>query len=135
MNRFSKTSAWVIVCCCTAVHAAPFAYVANERSSTVSIIDTATDAVVRDISVGKRPRGMTASKDGRLLFVSDQPANALQVIDLGAREIVSKIDLAESPEGVYRSPDGVWLAVAVEEDNSVHFIAIGTGKRVFQVKT
>ena len=114
--------------CCISVHAAPFAYVANERSGTVSIIDVATDAMVGDISAGKKPRGMTASIDGKRLFVSDQPASALQVVDIATRKITGKIDLGESPEGVYRSPDGKWLAVAVEDDNSVHFIDTATGK-------
>ena len=32
--------------------AAPFAYVPNEKSGTVSVIDTATDSVVADIKAG-----------------------------------------------------------------------------------
>ena len=35
-----------------AAHAAPFAYVANEKSGTISVIDTATDEVVGTIKAG-----------------------------------------------------------------------------------
>ena len=115
--------------------AAPFAYVANERSGNNTVIDTANDAVVGEFAAGKRPRGLAASKDGKLLYVSDQPANSLQIVDIAARKVGRRIDLGESPEGVYRSPDGKLLAVAVEEDNSVHFIDTASGKRAFQVKT
>ena len=36
--------------------AAPFAYVPNEGSGTLSVIDTATDQVVAQIPAGKKPR-------------------------------------------------------------------------------
>ncbi|HYS74879.1 MAG TPA: hypothetical protein VEM38_02160, partial [Burkholderiales bacterium] len=52
--------------------AAPFAYVPNERSGTVSVIDTASDQVVATIKAGGKPRGIAASPDGRRLYVSDQ---------------------------------------------------------------
>ena len=53
--------------------AAPFAYVPNEGSATLSIIDTATDQVVGEIAVGKKPRGTVISLDGKTAYVSDQP--------------------------------------------------------------
>ena len=48
-----------------AAFAAPFAYVPNEGSGTVSVIDTATDQVVAEIAAGKKPRGTAVSADGR----------------------------------------------------------------------
>ena len=36
--------------------AAPFAYVSNEGSGTVSVIDTSTDAVVDTLQTGGKPR-------------------------------------------------------------------------------
>jgi len=38
--------------------AAPFAYVPNEGSGTLSVIDTATNTVVNAIDVGERPWGV-----------------------------------------------------------------------------
>src|SRR6185369_15296026 len=49
--------------------AAPRLYVSNEVSNDVSVVDTATDAVVATIPVGNRPRGLRGSPDGRLLYV------------------------------------------------------------------
>jgi len=52
----------------SALQAAPFAYVPNEKSGTLSVIDTATDQVVRQIAAGKRPRGIAATRqDGNCL--------------------------------------------------------------------
>ena len=45
--------------------AAPFAYVPNEKSGTISVIDTDGDTVVRTIATGGKPRGIAVSPDGR----------------------------------------------------------------------
>src|SRR6476660_9357905 len=90
--------------------AAPFAYVPNEGSGSLSVIDTATDQVVGEIA------------DGRTVYVSDQPNNQLVVVDIASRKATGVIALGESPEGVGISPDGRWVAAAVEETNDVAFV-------------
>ena len=114
---------------------APFAYVQNEKSGTVSVIDTATDEVVAEIKAGDKPRGAALSADGRWLFVSDQPNNVLVKVDTETREVAGKIELGESPEGVSSSPDGKWIAAASEISNAVNFIDAVSGKKQFAVKT
>src|SRR4051812_26783104 len=44
--------------------------VSNERSNDVTLIDGATKKAVATIPVGKRPRGIQASRDGKLLYVA-----------------------------------------------------------------
>jgi len=50
-----------------AVHQASayLAYVSNEKSNTISVIDTSRWEVVRTIKVGQRPRGIAITKDQR----------------------------------------------------------------------
>ncbi len=82
-----------------AAFAQPYAYVPNEKSGTISIIDTATDRVTGEIKAGEKPRGIAVSPDGKLLYVSDQPHRVLNVIDIAKKSIIAKIELGESPEG------------------------------------
>src|SRR3954467_9378469 len=110
-----------------AAAAGPFAYVANEKSGTLSVIDTDADRVVGEIPAGKKPRGTAPSPDGRTLYVSDQTANALLVIDVDARKVAGTIPLGESPEGVGISVDGKLIAAASELANAV--ILIDAAKR------
>ena len=91
--------------CATSI-AAPFAYVPNEKSGTISVIDIETDSVVAEIKAGDKPRGLAASKDGKTLYVSDQPNNVLVKIDLDQRIASGTVELGESPEGVSISPNG-----------------------------
>src|SRR5882724_8003606 len=46
------------------------AYVTNEDSRELSVVDATTDRVVATIEVGTRPRGVHASTDGRTVFVA-----------------------------------------------------------------
>src|SRR5437868_1193274 len=45
-------------------------YVSNERDGTVSVIDPQSGEVTRTITVGKRPRGVQVTPDGRTLLVA-----------------------------------------------------------------
>ena len=117
-----------------AAFAQPYAYVPNEKSGTISIIDTATDRVTGEIKAGEKPRGIAVSPDGKLLYVSDQPHRVLNVIDIGKKTIIAKIELGESPEGVGISADGKWVVVAVEESNSIAFIDTATNKLALNLK-
>src|SRR5215216_2724488 len=49
----------------------PLAYVPNEGSGTISIIDTATDTTIGEINTGGKPRGIALSRDGGFMYGSD----------------------------------------------------------------
>ena len=70
--------------------AATFAYVPNEKSGTISIIDTADDQVVGEIKAGESPRGTAATADGKQLYVSTQP-DSVTIIDLASKQVINKI--------------------------------------------
>ena len=45
-------------------------YVSNERSGDITVIDGASFQVIATIPVGKRPRGIHASPDGKTVYVA-----------------------------------------------------------------
>jgi len=47
-----------------------FAYVTNGDSRNVSVINSATNAVVGDIPVGNTPEGVAVTPDGRFAYVA-----------------------------------------------------------------
>jgi YVTN family beta-propeller protein len=117
----------------SAASAPPLAYVANEGSGSLSIIDTTTDKVVGEIPAGQKPRGTVVTRDGLTAYVSDQPNNRLLVIDLAQRRVSGSIGLGESPEGVGLSPDGRWVVAAVEERHEVVFVDAQARRKAFVV--
>ena len=76
------------------------AYVPNEGSATISVIDTTTDQVTSTIRYGKKPRGIAIAKDGSRLYLSDQTGNALVVVDLARGATIATVPLGDSPRTV-----------------------------------
>jgi YVTN family beta-propeller protein len=61
--------AWVAFWAPTAA-SQPKAYVTNEKSNDISVIDTGTDKVLATVPVGERPRGIRPSPDGKHVYVA-----------------------------------------------------------------
>ena len=62
------------------------AYVSNEKSNTVSVIDTDKFQVVKTIKVGQRPRGIELTKDGKFILVAVGDDDTIQMIDATTHE-------------------------------------------------
>lgn len=134
MNMRSAIAAAFLCAATGAALAAPLAYVPNEKSGTVSVIDTGTDKVARTIGTGGKPRGIAVSPDGATLYVSDQTANALLVVELVGGTVRERIGLGESPEGIDLSSDGSLLAAASETTNGVVLVETGGEHRKWTVQ-
>jgi YVTN family beta-propeller protein len=61
----------------TSTFATPYAYVPNEGSGTISIIDTSSDTVIGDIATNGKPRGTAVSPDGQTIYVAEQKSESL----------------------------------------------------------
>lgn len=52
-----------------------YAYITNGGSNTVSVIDTATNAVVATVTVGAGPSGVAVNPAGTRVYVANQSSN------------------------------------------------------------
>src|SRR3990172_10426637 len=95
--------------------AGPMAYVTNEKSDDVTVIDTASNSVIRTIRVGKRPRGIEISPDGRRVYVSNGNSDSVSVVDAEVGKEVEAWPAGVDPEGLALSSDGTRL-YAVNEN-------------------
>lgn len=73
---------------------AEYAYVPNEKSNTVSVINTTTDAVISTVPVGNVPVGVAISLDGTKVYVTnfgndDIPGRTVSIIDTATEEVTS----------------------------------------------
>jgi YVTN family beta-propeller protein len=96
----------------------------------VSVVDTATNAVVRHIDVGLHPTGMALSPRGDRLFVTNANSDTVSVIDTAA-DVVTRT-LAVGARGADRSPilGSSPNAVAVGGDGRTLFVANGAENAV-----
>jgi YVTN family beta-propeller protein len=85
------------------------AYVACAYTSTVSVIDTATDTVSATIALpsGTNLTNVAITPDGQRAYVTAQSANAVYVLDTNTNTVLgTPIAVAGHPEGIAVTPDG-----------------------------
>ena len=109
-------------------------YVSAEESGEIVVVDADRGEVVARVPVGKRPRGVKLSHDGKLLYVAlsgspraapgvdesklpppDRAADGVGVVDLGARKLVRTYASGQDPESFDLSRDGKTLYVSNED--------------------
>ena len=109
-------------------------YVTNEFSGDLSIIDPGLRRVTGRVALGKRPRGITPSPDGRLLYIAlsgspvagpgvdestlpaaDKAADGIAVFEIGSGRVLRVLRGVSDPETVAVSPDGTRLYIASED--------------------
>lgn len=95
-------------------------YIANTNSDYISVIDTKTDVVVRELNtkpmdilpLGSAPNGLNISPDGLILYVANGGNNVLAVIDLTSGSISGLIPTGWYPGAVILNKKGDRLFVA-----------------------
>jgi YVTN family beta-propeller protein len=131
--------------------------VSNERSGDVTIISGADRRVVATVPVGKRPRGIHASPDGRFLYVAlsgspisgrpqldakgnpvlskeedeenaDHSADGIGVVDLGQRKHIKTLPSGSDPEEFAVSKDGTELYISNEDVATASILSLADGR-------
>lgn len=121
--------------------------VTNERSGTLSVIDGITRATVATVPLGKRPRGLKTSPDGKLLYVAlsgspiagpgvdesklppaDKGADGIGIVDLATLKLVKVLRGVSDPEQLAVSADGKRLFVASEDTGQAIVLDAADGK-------
>ncbi|TMI83169.1 MAG: YncE family protein, partial [Bacillati bacterium ANGP1] len=122
MRRFGPALAFVAVLGLSAgvgANAAPFAYIPNASGNNVSVIDTATNAIVATVGVGDRPYGAAVSPDGSRVYVANFAGQSISVIDAATNTVTATValpPLGELPLGVAVAPDGSRVYVTAVPD-------------------
>src|SRR5690349_18073543 len=119
------------------------AYVTNEGSEELTIIDTRTDSAVATIPVGTRPRGVRVSRDGKTVFVAlsgsprcpptmpdeeceklkaDKSKDGVAVVDAASRKVTRVLPGGSDPETFDISRDGSTLFVSNEDAGTASIV-------------
>jgi len=124
MSALRLLLAFALTPLCGAPAAAYLAYVSNEKSNTVSVIDTNNWTVVRTIKVGQRPRGIAITKDQKYVLVAVSDDDTIQMVDRATNRVSGKLPSGPDPETFVQDPTGKLVYVSNENDNTVTVIDI-----------
>ena len=76
-----------------------FAFVTNQYDNTVSVIDTATLEVIKEIDVGDYPEGIDTHPDQSQVYVANWFDNTVSVIDVKTLRVIDTIDTEDGSRG------------------------------------
>ena len=129
-------------------------YVTNEISGDLSVIDSTTMEVISTVPLGKRPRGIHPSPDGKTIYVAlsgsppappgvdesklpppDHSADGIGVVDVATNKLVRMLKAGSDPENFDVSPDGKTIYVSNEDASGVSFIDVAAGELTKTIKT
>ncbi|MBN1814058.1 MAG: beta-propeller fold lactonase family protein, partial [Anaerolineae bacterium] len=86
------------------------AYVANQGSDSLSVIDLATHDAAQ-IAVGDRPVGVAVSPDGRFIAIAELGDDQVRFLDAASARTLSTVVVLDRPYGLAFTPDGFHLLV------------------------
>jgi YVTN family beta-propeller protein len=128
-------------------------FVTNERSGTLSVIDGATGKVAATVGLGKRPRGLKLSPDGKLLYVAlsgspiagpgvdtsklppaDKGADGIGVVDVQQLKLLRILRGVSDPEQLAVSKDGKRLFIASEDTGQAIVLDAQSGAKLAAFK-
>lgn len=96
-----------------AASAGPLAFITNQGSDSVSVVDVDAARVLREIRVGKAPAGIAVSAAAGRAYVTNPGDHSLSVIDLASQTLLRTVSgVGQGAVGVDVSPDGQRVYVA-----------------------
>lgn len=102
-------------------------YVLCQESDEVRVLDAKTYASMKNISVGRMPRGFSLSHDGARLFVANTWDDTISVIDTASLAVVATWQVGAEPSSVIADREGRRLFVANRISNDVAVLDAQTG--------
>ena len=112
----------------------------NRAEDTISIIDTKTLEVTKQIPSKGFPYRVQFTPDGKLALIPHAQASSLVIADVASQSIVKSIKLGltrvaePSTAGVFPHPDNRHAFVTVRNDNSMLVLDLVTGETLGRVE-
>ncbi len=106
--------------------AAPYAYITNGQSNTVSVIDTATNTITATVPVGTVPVGVAVNPAGTKVYVANSGSRDVSVIDTATNTVTATVLVGNDPWGVAVNPAGTKVFVANQGSDTVSVIDTAT---------
>jgi YVTN family beta-propeller protein len=109
------------------------AYNADQRSGTVTVIDTSNNTVTKTIPVGIRPVGVAFAPDGSSVYITNEGSGTVSVIDATSEAVKLTIRVGDGSDGVAIDPDGSRAYVTNSSSGTVSVVDTAHGKVISSI--
>lgn len=116
------------------VQATSYAYILNDSSTTVSVIDTATNQIVAQPDVGGTSiHGSAVLPNGNFAYLGVYGANRVAVVDTADQAVVATVTGIDRPRALAALPDSSRVYVGSQGSPSVTVIDTATNTITAQI--
>lgn len=91
-------------------------------SRYLDVVDLVRQKVVATVTVGRSPKGVVTSPDGKYVYVANSGSATLSVVDTVSNKVVRTLAVAADPNALTINRDGEWLYVSHRRGNSVSIV-------------
>lgn len=109
--------------------------VSNWISYTLSVVDIATGTQVREVRLGRYPRGISVDAASKIAYVAVMGSTDIAAVDLRSFDVNWIRNVGSSPRHLVMSPDGAYLYATLNGSGSVVKIDLTTRKVVARAAT
>ncbi|HEX8424437.1 MAG TPA: cytochrome D1 domain-containing protein, partial [Pyrinomonadaceae bacterium] len=110
-----------------------FAFVSNRVDGTLSVIDVARLAKIKDLKTGAQPASLAFSPAGRALYVAHEGDGAIVSVDTERHVILSRIPAKAGLVALRFAPDGRHGFVVNQKESAVHIFDASTNRLLHTV--
>ena len=111
-----------------------YAYIATGDANSVTVMDTATDQIIKTIPVGLDPWRAYASPDGKYMVIPNNGDKTISIIDAKSHTLVSSLPGGADMTGVNFAQGGQKGYVISREENKVFIYDFITLKKINQLE-
>jgi YVTN family beta-propeller protein len=100
---------------------ANFAYVVNNGSTNVSVIETSSNTVVATVTIGMAPVAVATTPNGKFAYVTNDN-DKVSVIETSSNTVIATVTVGLLPFGIAITPSGEFVYVANSGSTNVSVI-------------
>jgi len=108
-------------------------YVAHLGASSVVVVDTQANRVVREIPNVESVHGVVADPEGGRVYATATGANELAVIDAASGEVLARVPTGDYPDGLAYDPDDRKVFVSNKHGGTLTVVDASANRRVADV--
>ena len=102
----------------------------NPDSHTVTLVDTASQAVLAELAVGRRPRTVAVDAAGRLAVVANQDSGDVTLVAIASAQVVGSVQVGRGAVSAVLTGDGALAFVTLKDEDAVALVDVAQRKVV-----
>lgn len=109
--------------------------VLNPDSDSITLINTDTVTVLKEVPVGKTPRNIVVDEANNIAYISNWGSNTISSVDLETEQAIDEFAVGNRPYGLALNPKQHWLFVAEQGQDRLRIIDTTTKETIRIVHT